>query len=92
MGVSWGVTRSECEPCPEVNTEVHEGKTSVFKQYFIIVCSTSDFALTLGLAQLVTFYGLVALGTNLSSSQGRETFSKFGLCLKGQMKMQAAVC
>ena len=37
MGVSWGVTRSECEPCPEVNTEEHEGKTSVFKQYFIIL-------------------------------------------------------
>ena len=31
MGVSWGVTRSECEPCPEVNTEGHEGKTPVFE-------------------------------------------------------------
>ena len=26
MGVSWGVTRSACEPCPEANTEEHQGK------------------------------------------------------------------
>ena len=34
MGVSWGVTRSECEPCPEMNTEEHEGKKIVFEMMF----------------------------------------------------------